>query len=69
MRITRVDADAQGESHFADLEIALRNAGSIGNLLEAIPAKAIAPDASSRVSGGRCLSYWTDLKIPSWSKA
>ena len=38
MTITRVYADEQGESHFADEEIELRDAGSIGHLSEPIPA-------------------------------
>lgn len=41
MKVTRVFADGQGESHFAQEEIDLRNAGPIGHLSEAIPAKAV----------------------------
>ena len=41
MTITRVYADEQGESHFADEEIELRDAGSIGHLSEPIPAKEV----------------------------
>jgi hypothetical protein len=41
MTITRVYADERGESHFADEEIALRNAGPIGHLSEPIPAKEV----------------------------
>ena len=39
MKVTRVYADANGESHFADQEIPLRDAGQIGHLSQAIPAK------------------------------
>jgi len=41
MRITRVYADEHGESHFADEDIQLRDAGPIGHLSEAIPAKSL----------------------------
>jgi hypothetical protein len=41
MKITRVYADEHGESHFADQEIELRDAGSIGRLSEAIPAREV----------------------------
>jgi hypothetical protein len=41
MTITRVYADEHGESHLADVEIALRDAGSIGHLSEEIPAKGV----------------------------
>ena len=41
MKVTRVFADERGESHFAEEEITLRNAGLIGHLSEPIPAKAI----------------------------
>ncbi|MBW3624568.1 MAG: hypothetical protein KY468_14270 [Armatimonadetes bacterium] len=41
MRITRVYADEQGESHFDDKEVELRDAGQIGHLSEAIPAKEV----------------------------
>lgn len=41
MKITRVYSDEQGESHFADLEVALRDAGPIGHLSEEIPARSI----------------------------
>ena len=32
MRVTRVYSDDRGESHFADVEIALSDAGEIGHL-------------------------------------
>ena len=41
MKITRVYAGPDGESHFGDLEIALRDGGPIGHLSEEIPAKAV----------------------------
>lgn len=41
MRITRVYADEHGESHFADEDIQLRDAGTIGHLSEAIPATSV----------------------------
>ena len=41
MRVTRVYADAQGESHFEDMEVGLRDAGPIGHLSEPWPAKAV----------------------------
>nr|CAA9282683.1 hypothetical protein AVDCRST_MAG63-4060 [uncultured Armatimonadetes bacterium] len=40
-RITRVYADEQGESHFEDREVELRDAGAIGHLSEPVPAKAV----------------------------
>ena len=40
-RITRVYADEQGESHFDDREVELRDAGAIGHLSEPVPAKAV----------------------------
>ena len=39
MKITRVYADERGESHFADDEVELKDAGSIGRLSAPIPAK------------------------------
>jgi hypothetical protein len=39
--ITRVYADEHGESHFADLDVPLRDRGPIGHLSEEIPAKAV----------------------------
>jgi hypothetical protein len=41
MRVTRVYADEQGESHFAERDFALKDAGPIGHLSERIPAKAV----------------------------
>ena len=41
MRITRVYADERGESHFADLEIELRDSGLIGHLSEPIAATSV----------------------------
>jgi hypothetical protein len=41
VKITRVYADEHGESHFGDLELALRDAGPIGRLSEEIPAKGV----------------------------
>ncbi|HYO08191.1 MAG TPA: hypothetical protein VER17_04405 [Tepidisphaeraceae bacterium] len=41
MTVTRVYADAAGESHFAEQQFALRDAGSIGHLSEPIPAKSV----------------------------
>ena len=41
MRVTRVYSDDRGESHFADVEIALSDAGEIGHLSRAIDAKSI----------------------------
>jgi hypothetical protein len=41
MKITRVFADERGESHFADEEIALGDAGEIGHLSEPIPARSV----------------------------
>lgn len=41
MKITRVYADDAGESHFAEVEIALHDAGEIGHLSEAVAAKSV----------------------------
>ena len=41
MMLTRVYADGDGESHFADREVELRDAGPIGRLSETIPARAV----------------------------
>ena len=41
VRITRVYADADGESHFGELEIPLRDAGEIGRLSEPVAAKSL----------------------------
>ncbi len=39
--VTRIFSDEKGESHFEDIEISLKQAGDIGSLSEAIPAKSI----------------------------
>ncbi|MFA9477780.1 hypothetical protein ACERK3_05670 [Phycisphaerales bacterium AB-hyl4] len=41
MKVTRVYADDQGESHFEETDIPLNDAGEIGRLSEPMPAKAI----------------------------
>ena len=41
MKVTRVYADERGESHFADQEVELRDAGPIGHLSEPVPAKSV----------------------------
>lgn len=41
MKITRVYNDAQGDSHFEDVEVTLSEAGPIGFLSDAIPVKDI----------------------------
>lgn len=41
MRVTRVWADERGESHFADREVELEDAGPIGRLSKPIPAAAV----------------------------
>ena len=41
MRITRVYADERGASHFADDQIELRNAGTIGHLSNPIPVNEV----------------------------
>lgn len=41
MRITRVYASLDGESHFVDVEIPLRDAGEIGMLSDAVPARQV----------------------------
>ena len=41
MRVTRVWVDEQGESHFEDQQIELREAGPIGQLSQLIPAKGV----------------------------
>lgn len=38
MKITRVYATSDGESHFEDVEIPLRDVGEIGELSDAVPA-------------------------------
>jgi hypothetical protein len=41
MKITRVFATPDGESHFEEIEVPLRDAGEIGRLSEGIPAHQI----------------------------
>lgn len=41
MRITRIYADGEGASHFAEQEIELKDAGPIGRLSAPIPAQAV----------------------------
>lgn len=41
MKVTRVYADAQGETHFADHDVPLRDAGPIGNLSAPVPARSV----------------------------
>lgn len=41
MKITRVYSDASGESHFADAEFPLRDAGPIGHLSEPVAAESV----------------------------
>ena len=41
MKVTRVFADVQGETHFADQDVPLVNAGPIGNLSVPIPATSV----------------------------
>ena len=41
MKVTRVFADEQGESHFAQEQIELTDAGPIGHLSQPIPAKSV----------------------------
>ena len=41
VRITRVYADADGESHFGEREFPLRDAGEIGRLSEPVAAKSL----------------------------
>lgn len=40
-RITRVYAGADGESHFSDLDISLRDSGEIGRLSDPIAARVV----------------------------
>lgn len=40
-RITRVYSDSNGESHFEDIEIELKEAGSIGRLSDILPATGV----------------------------
>jgi hypothetical protein len=41
MRVTRIHAGSDGETHFEDVEIPLREAGRIGRLSERFSAKAV----------------------------
>lgn len=41
MRITRVYADADGESHFAEVDIPLADGGPIGRMSERLPAHGV----------------------------
>ena len=41
MRITRVYSDEQGESHFEDVDMTLKDAGEIGRMSERLPATSI----------------------------
>ncbi len=41
MHITRIYADAAGESHFADIDIPLTDAGTIGLLSQPMPASSV----------------------------
>jgi hypothetical protein len=41
VRITRVYADAAGESHFGELDVPLEDAGPIGRLSERLPVRSI----------------------------
>lgn len=41
MRITRVYADAAGESHFGELDVPLKDGGAIGRLSERRPVRSI----------------------------
>ncbi|MDQ3277460.1 MAG: hypothetical protein M3Q06_03985 [Bacteroidota bacterium] len=40
-RITRVYSDSNGESHFEDIEITLKDAGNIGRLSNVLPATGV----------------------------
>jgi len=41
VKVVRIYADAQGESHFEDLDIELHDAGPIGHLSKPIPATSV----------------------------
>jgi hypothetical protein len=41
MKVTRVYADAAGETHFEEVEVPVRDAGKIGRLSDPIPAKSV----------------------------
>lgn len=40
-QVTRVYSDSNGESHFEDIEIPLKEAGSVGRLSEVLPANGV----------------------------
>ena len=40
-RVTRIYSDSNGDSHFEDIEIPLKEEGSIGRLSEALPANGV----------------------------
>ena len=40
-QVTKVYSDSNGDSHFEDIEIPLKEAGSIGSLSEVLPANGI----------------------------
>lgn len=41
MKITRIYSDSEGESHFSDVEIELKDAGPIGRLSKKLPVRGI----------------------------
>jgi len=41
MKVTRIYADDQGETHFADVDVELKPGGEIGHLSRPIPAKSV----------------------------
>ena len=41
MRVTRIFSDEAGDSHFGEVTYALKDAGGIGRLSEAVPAKRV----------------------------
>lgn len=41
MHVTRIFADARGETHFEQLDVPLRDAGAIGRLSERLPATGV----------------------------
>src|SRR5437867_3658116 len=40
-QVTRVYSDSNGDSHFEDIEIQLKEAGSVGRLSDVLPAKGV----------------------------
>ena len=40
-QVTRVYSDSNGDSHFEDIEIPLKEAGSVGRLSEVLPANGV----------------------------